>query len=177
VVAAFAGHGERERASAAARLRAVALGYDVCCRLTQSLNAVQFRAAGHRRTASADLRRGRVAGALARLDADAPGTCSPTPPSGLRDSCWMRDEEHIEKAFDFGGIRRATPVARRPMVAQGFTGLEDVLSGERNFFVGYGARPIPRRLVRELGTRYEIMHTEIKRWRRLAHPARRSIRC
>src|SRR6266513_5396661 len=47
VVAAAFAMAERERAGGTALLRAVALGYDVCCRLTQSLNAVQFRAAGH----------------------------------------------------------------------------------------------------------------------------------
>src|SRR5438552_8372420 len=47
VVAAALAMAERERAGGTALLRAVALGYDVCCRLTQSLNAVQFRAAGH----------------------------------------------------------------------------------------------------------------------------------
>src|SRR5207244_11640802 len=44
VVAAAFAMAERERAGGTALLRAVALGYDVCCRLTQSLNAVQFRA-------------------------------------------------------------------------------------------------------------------------------------
>ena len=47
VVAAALAMAERERASGTAFLRAVALGYDLCCRLTQSLNAMQFRAAGH----------------------------------------------------------------------------------------------------------------------------------
>src|SRR5438034_6263131 len=47
VVAAAFAMAEREGASGTALLRAVALGYDVCCRLTQSLNAVEFRAAVH----------------------------------------------------------------------------------------------------------------------------------
>src|SRR5256885_2361104 len=47
VVAAAFAMAERERSGGTALLRAVALGYDVCCRLTQSLNALQFRAAGH----------------------------------------------------------------------------------------------------------------------------------
>jgi len=56
------------------------------------------------------------------------------------------------------------------MVAHGFTGVDDVFSGERNFFVAYdetrrvGAPPNPGELVRELGRTYEIMNTNIKRW-------------
>jgi 2-methylcitrate dehydratase PrpD len=50
------------------------------------------------------------------------------------------------------------------MVAHGFTGVEDVFSGERNFFVAYGRTPDPEELARDLGERYEIMNADIKRW-------------
>ena len=56
------------------------------------------------------------------------------------------------------------------MVAAGFTGVEDVFSGERNFFVAYdetrriGKAPEPQRLVQGLGSTWEIMNTNIKRW-------------
>ena len=55
----------------------------------------------------------------------------------------MRDEEHVEKAFDFGGMPARNGVAAAAMVAHGFTGVEDVFSGERNFFVAYGRKPDP----------------------------------
>jgi len=42
--------------------------------------------------------------------------------------------------------------------------VEDVFSGERNFFVAYGRAPKPEELVRDLGSTYEIMNTNIKRW-------------
>jgi 2-methylcitrate dehydratase PrpD len=166
VVAASLAMAERERAGGAALLRAVALGYDVCCRLTQSLNAVQFRAAGHStHSFGPTFGAAASAGALARLDARRARyllSYAAQQASGI--SCWMRDEEHIEKAFDFGGMPARNGVAAAAMVAHGFTGLEDVLSGERNFFVAYGRSPDPEELVRELGERYEIMHTDIKRW-------------
>src|SRR5213075_1046738 len=79
-------------------------------------------------------------------------------------SCWMRDEEHIEKAFDFGGMPARNGVAAATMVASGFTGLEDAFSGERSFFVAYGRKPDPKRLVAGLGETYEVMNTNIKRW-------------
>jgi 2-methylcitrate dehydratase PrpD len=50
------------------------------------------------------------------------------------------------------------------MVAHGFTGVDDVFAGERNFFVAYGRKPDPAALVRGLGVNYEIMNTNIKRW-------------
>src|SRR5262245_63984545 len=76
----------------------------------------------------------------------------------------MRDGEHIEKAFDFGGMPARNGVAAATMVAHGFTGVDDVFAGERNFFVAYGREPDPTLLTRGLGDNYEIMNTNIKRW-------------
>src|SRR5215471_12032614 len=159
VVAASLAMAERERAGGKALLRAVALGYDVCCRLTQSLNAMTFRSAGHS-THSFGPTFGAAAAAGALAGVDARGvryllSYAAQQASGI--SCWMRDEEHIEKAFDFGGMPARNGVAAAAMVAHGFTGLEDVLSGERNFFVAYGSSPDPEELARELGERYEIV--------------------
>src|SRR5262245_225438 len=166
VVAASLAMAEREQASGNALLRAVALGYDVCCRLTQSLNAMQFRAEGHStHSFGPTFGAAAAAGALAGLDPRRSRyllSYAAQQASGI--SCWMRDEEHIEKAFDFGGMPARNGVATAAMVAHGFTGLEDVLSGERNFFVAYGRSPDPEELARELGERYEIMDTDIKRW-------------
>jgi 2-methylcitrate dehydratase PrpD len=50
------------------------------------------------------------------------------------------------------------------MVAHGFTGVEDVFSGERSFFVAYGRPGEPQALARDLGSQYEIMNASIKRW-------------
>ena len=166
VVAASLAMAERERASGTELLRAVALGYDICCRLTQSLGAAQFRAAGHStHSFGPTFGAAAAAGALAGLDARRVRylmSYAAQQASGV--SCWMRDEEHIEKAFDFGGMPARNGVAAAAMVAHGFTGLEDVLSGERNFFAAYGHSPDPDELARELGERFEILDTDIKRW-------------
>jgi 2-methylcitrate dehydratase PrpD len=77
-------------------------------------------------------------------------------------SCWMRDPEHVEKAFDFGGMPARNGATAAAMVAQGFTGVDDVFSGERSFFVAY--KGDPEALVRELGETFEIMRASIKRW-------------
>ena len=85
-------------------------------------------------------------------------------------SSYTRDRDHIEKAFDFGGLPARNGIAAATMVAAGCTGVADVFSGERNFFVAFdesrriGKAPMPELLLRELGKTYEIMNTNIKRW-------------
>jgi 2-methylcitrate dehydratase PrpD len=166
IVPAALAMAERERRNGTALLRAVALGYDVGCRLTQSLDAYQFREDGHSTHSFGPMfGAAAAAGALAGLkEAQVRHLLSYAAQQASGISCWMRDEEHIEKAFDFGGMPARNGVAAAAMVAHGFTGVEDVFSGERGFFVAYGRAPEPGVLVRELGKTYEIMHTNIKRW-------------
>ena len=157
---------EREGRSGEALLRAVALGYDVGCRLTMSLNAYEFREDGHSTHSFGPMFGAAVAaGSLLNLkERQIRHLLSYTAQQASGISCWMRDEEHIEKAFDFGGMPARNGVAAAVMVGHGFTGVEDVFSGERSFFVAYGRDPKPEMLVDGLGERYEIMNTNIKRW-------------
>jgi 2-methylcitrate dehydratase PrpD len=172
IVPAALAMAEREACDGTAFLRAVALGYDIGTRLNMALHAYDFRDAGHSsHSFGPTFGAAAAAGALADLDTHqarwllsyAAQQCS-----GI--SCWMRDEEHIEKAFDFGGMPARNGVVAAAMVASGCTGVDDVFSGERNFFIAYdetsriGRSPEPQRLVQELGSTYEIMNTNIKRW-------------
>jgi 2-methylcitrate dehydratase PrpD len=56
------------------------------------------------------------------------------------------------------------------MVAAGCTATDDILFGERGFYTTYdesartGRAPDPSILASDLGTRYEILRTNIKRW-------------
>ena len=166
IVPAALAMAERERRNGTALLRAVALGYDVGCRLTQSLDAYQFRNDGHSTHSFGPMFGAAVAaGALASLREQQVRhllSFAAQQASGI--SCWMRDGEHIEKAFDFGGMPARNGVAAATMVAHGFTGVDDVFAGERNFFVAYGRKPDPAVLARRLGSTYEILNTNIKRW-------------
>ena len=157
---------EEESRSGKALLRAVALGYDVGCRLTMSLNAYEFREDGHSTHSFGPMfGAAAAAGSLLRLnEKQTRYLLSYTAQQASGISCWMRDEEHIEKAFDFGGMPARKGVAAAAMVAHGFTGVEDALSGERSFFVAYGRNPKPEKLVAGLGDTYEIMNTNIQRW-------------
>ncbi len=166
IVPAALAMAERERQSGTALLRAVALGYDVGCRLTQSLDAYQFREDGHSTHSFGPMfGAAAAAGALARLsEREVRHLLSFTAQQAAGVSCWMRDGEHIEKAFDFGGMPARNGVAAATMVAHGFTGVDDVFAGERNFFVAYGRKPDPSLLTLGLGATYEIINTNIKRW-------------
>jgi 2-methylcitrate dehydratase PrpD len=166
IVPAALAMAEAEEANGEALLRAVALGYDVGCRLTMSLDAYQFREDGHSTHSFGPMfGAAAAAGALAGLNASQTRyLLSYTAQQASGISCWMRDEEHIEKAFDFGGMPARNGVAAAAMVAHGFTGVEDALSGERSFFVAYGRKPEPEKLVAGLGETYEVMNTNIKRW-------------
>jgi len=166
IVPAALAMAEREGRNGMALLRAVALGYDIGCRFTMSLNASEFRADGHStHSFGAMFGAAAAAGALARLNADRMRhLLSYTVQQASGVSCWMRDTEHIEKAFDFAGMPARNGVTAAVMVAQGFTGVDDPFTGERNFFVAYGRDPTPGELTRELGTTFEIMRTNIKRW-------------
>lgn len=157
---------ERAHASGEAFLRAVVLGYDVTARINYAMGA-EALAAASRSTHSVGgvFGAGAAAGALLRFDAGQVrhlmSYCAQQA-SGI--GCHVRDSEHIEKAFDFGGMPARNGVAAATMVAAGFTGVDDVFSGERNFFEAYAPQPDPSRLWHGLGERFEILHTNIKKW-------------
>jgi 2-methylcitrate dehydratase PrpD len=166
IVPAALAMAEREQQNGTALLRAVALGYDIGCRLTQALDAYEFRNDGHSTHSFGPMfGAAAAAGALAGLrERQARHLLSFAAQQASGISCWMRDREHVEKAFDFGGMPARNGVAAATMVAHGFTGVDDVFAGERSFFVAYGRKPDPNILIRGLGATYEIMNTNIKRW-------------
>jgi 2-methylcitrate dehydratase PrpD len=138
----------------------------VGCRLTLSLDPYQFREDGHSTHSFGPMfGAAAAAGILAGLkEQGVRHLLSYTAQQASGISCWMRDPEHIEKAFDFGGMPARNGVAAAAMVAHGFSGVEDVFSGERSFFVAYGRSPRPEVLAAGLGETYEIMNANIKRW-------------
>jgi 2-methylcitrate dehydratase PrpD len=77
---------------------------------------------------------------------------------------WRRDTDHIEKAFVFGGMTARNGVTAALVVRSGWNGVEDIFSGDDNFFKAYAPKAQPERLVEKLGDRYEIVQTDIKKW-------------
>ena len=166
VVPAALAMAEREGRGGEALLRAVALGYDIGARVTLALGADQLYEAGHSTHTFAPLfGAAAAAGTLARLGADqVRWMLSYTAQQASGVNCWARDEGHVEKAFDFAGMPAQNGVGAATMVAAGFTGVDDVFTGPRNFFFAFSPQPEPELLIEGLGSRFEIMDTNIKKW-------------
>lgn len=166
IVAATLAAAELQDNSGLDILKAMTLGYDICCRLTKSLHPYQFRANGHSsHTFGPNFGAAASAGALLGVNAiQARYLLSYAAQQASGVSCWMRDKDHIEKAFDFGGMAARNGMTSALMVINDFTGVEDVFSGERNFYDAYGVEPLRQELGVDLGKRYEILQTSIKRW-------------
>jgi 2-methylcitrate dehydratase PrpD len=166
IVPAALAVGEREDVSGRSLLRAVALGYDIGCRFNFALGAMRFHLAGHStHSFGALFGAAAAAGSMCRLDATGMRhllSYAAQQASGI--SCWMRDAAHVEKAFDFGGMPARNGVTAALMVAHGMSAVDDVLRGERNFLFAFGAEERAGELVDALGSRYEILNANIKKW-------------
>ncbi len=166
VVPAALAAAEMTRASGEKFLRAVVLGYDVAARANYALGADAFAFAGRMtHSVGGTFGAGAAAGALLGVDdlqaRHLLSYCAQQA-SGVGSS--VRDADHIEKAFDFGGMPARNGMTAASMVTAGFTGVEDVFSGERNFLQAYGPEPDAAALAHELGERFEILGTNIKKW-------------
>jgi 2-methylcitrate dehydratase PrpD len=146
-------------------LRAVALGYDIGARLTVALGK-PYTERNSTHTMSTTFGATATASALLRLDSRGVRhafSFAAQQMSGV--PYWERDREHVEKAFDFGGMGARNGVTAATMINSGFTGVDDFLGGTKNLFTAVGGeKPLPGELVAELGTRFEIMSTSIKKW-------------
>jgi 2-methylcitrate dehydratase PrpD len=164
VVPAALAMAEREGRSGTELLNAVTLGYDVCCRFLRALGPDLVRAT-HRSAEGTSSTLGSVAAAasLARLDEKGMRyalSYAAQQVSGLWS--WVRDAEHVEKAFDFSGMGARNGVTAAVMAQMGFTGVWDVLDGEHNALVALSTEPKPEEMVAGLGSRYYVTETAIK---------------
>ena len=164
VVPAALAMAEREGRSGVELLRAVTLGYDLCCRFLLALGPDHVRAT-HRSAegTSATFGAAAAAAALARLDEKGMRyalSYAAQQVSGIWS--WARDTEHVEKAFDFGGMGARNGVTAALMVQAGFTGVEEVLDGEHNMIDALSTEPRPEEMVADLGGRFYVTETAIK---------------
>ena len=155
---------EREGRSGTEVVRAVALGYDLCCRFLMALGPDHVRGT-HRSAEGTSATFGAVAAAasLARLDERGMRhalSYAAQQVSGIWS--WTRDSEHIEKAFDFGGMGARNGVTAALMVQSGFTGVDEVLDGEHNVIDALSMEPRPEQMIAGLGSRFFVTETAIK---------------
>ena len=164
VVPAALAMAEREGSSGEELLRAVVLGYDLCCRFLMALGPELVRG-GHRSAEGTSSTMGCTAAAasLARLDQTGMRyalSYGAQQVSGIWS--WVRDSEHVEKAFDFAGMGARNGVTAATMVQTGFTGVWDVLEGEHNVLEALSPSPKPSEMVKDLGNRFFVTETAIK---------------
>lgn len=166
VPAAFAA-GEQFAIDGPRFIRSVALGYDLANRVAAALGGQSFLFESHKsiHTASGTFGAAAAAGCAAGLDArqmrwllDYAAQQS----SGI--AAWQRDTEHIEKAFVFAGMPARNGAVAALLVQMGATGVDDILSGKDNYLLAYSPAPNPAIFVAQLGDRYEITRTTIKKW-------------
>src|SRR6202158_4708012 len=167
VVPAALAAGEQFGISGTHFLRAVTLGYDVGPRVTMTLGGQQFEAESHWSTHSISPLFGAAAAAgcaaslnVAQMRWMLGYTAQQC--SGL--GAWNRDTEHIQKAFLFGGMSARSGVTSALLVQSGWTGVDDIFSGNANFFQAYNPHADPSGLIDKLGERYEVARTNIKKW-------------
>ena len=167
VVPAALAIGERNGLSGLAVLRAIVLGYDICARILLTLKPMPYLRSGHHAGATGQLfGAAAAAGSLLRLDAlKVRYMLSYTGQQTAGLYTMFRDPWHIEKAYAMGGMPAHNGTAAALMAAHGWTGVEDIFSGERDFFFTFAPEEIDRNeMIRGLGKDYEILRAGIKRW-------------
>jgi 2-methylcitrate dehydratase PrpD len=148
-------------------LRAVTLAYDIGPRVTATLGKLQYMVESHRSTHSlaGTFGSAAAAGCAAGLNAQQMRwllSYTAQEASGL--ASWQRDTEHVEKAFDFGGMPARNGVTAALLVQAGGTAVDDILAGADNFLQAFKPMNDPAMLVDKLGERYEITRTNVKKW-------------
>jgi 2-methylcitrate dehydratase PrpD len=78
--------------------------------------------------------------------------------------CWYRDPDHMEKAFNFGGMPAKGGVEAAQMAVSGFTGSALPLEGDPGLFSVFPDRCDPAQMTEALGERFEVERTTIKKW-------------
>lgn len=159
---------EREGRSGRDFLRAVTLGYDIDGRITRALwpDYTVLRTKIHSTHAFGSLwGASAAAAALGGLDPDGirfhlSYTAQQT--AGVKS--WLRDVEHVEKAYAFAALGASNGARALDFVQAGWPGVRDVFSGVPNFFDAFGDGCDPSLLVEGLGSRFVIDETNIKRF-------------
>jgi 2-methylcitrate dehydratase PrpD len=148
-------------------LRAITLGYDIGPRVTMALGALPWQIETHRSSHSVAGTFGASAAAACAAGLNAQQMryvldLAAQQASGV--AAWQRDTQHVEKSLVFGGMPARDGVSMAMIVKSGATGVDDIFTGADNFFLGLSPKGDPKKLVENLGERYEVTRTNIKKW-------------
>ncbi|MEQ8195676.1 MAG: MmgE/PrpD family protein [Rhodospirillales bacterium] len=157
---------ERGHHTGAALIKAVVLGYDIGTRFNLALGPdVLFNDAAHATCTGAQFGATAACGLLLGVDdRQARYEISYAMQQAAGVPCWHRDNEHMEKAFVFGGMPARNAVQAALFAAAGFSGVDDVLSGPHNYFDVFTNDPHPDEITKDLGTRFDVLDANLKKW-------------
>ena len=165
VVPAALAVGERMNVTGADLLSAIALGYDVTARIGEALTNKLFFEGKSMASFGGIFGSAAAAAGLLRLNETQIRYCfSYAAQQAAGSRSWQRDADHMEKAHVLGGSPARNGVMFSLMMAAGFTGVEDVFSGDFNFFAAHSPEADQSILLRQLGKYNEIMRASIKKW-------------
>src|SRR3989442_8085724 len=146
-------------------VRAVALGYDIGARILIALRPGVFDTHKSTHSIGGIFGAAAAAGCAASLNSQQMRWLidyTAQQSSGI--AAWSRDTDHIEKGFVFGGMPARDGVTSALLVHSGWTGVDDILSGDDNFLLANAPHGDANALIEKLGERYEIVRTSIKKW-------------
>ena len=162
VVPAALAVGEQFSISGTHFVRAVALGYDVAMRAMKTVGPGMKETHPLVGTMGATAAAGCAASLTAQQMRWLFDYAAQQAGAGI--GSWRRDTDHIEKAFVFGGMGARNGVNAALVVHSGWTGVNDVLSGPNNFVESYNPKGDPAGMIEQLGERYGVVRTTIKKW-------------
>jgi 2-methylcitrate dehydratase PrpD len=171
IVSTVFGIGETTSASGEEMIRAVITGYEIACRLPKALGINNLQTAGlsshgvgptfGAAAAAASLLKiaeDRIGFVLAYCVQQASGSFN-----------WIRDTEHIEKAFLFAGLPARNGATAALMVQHGFSGVKDPFHGTPNWllssiFLGPESDMDLNKLIHHLGKEFQLPLVGFKRY-------------
>jgi 2-methylcitrate dehydratase PrpD len=149
-------------------LRAVAAGYDLGTRMNLALGTDSFDLRSSSRSSHAYASAFGAAGAgLAVAQLDAARTevgLSYTTQLASGVTTWLRDSDHVEKAFVFAGMPCRNGVFAVTIAQAGWENVPDAFDGHPNFLDAVSDHPRPEVLTDRLGQDFELMQTNIKKY-------------
>jgi 2-methylcitrate dehydratase PrpD len=168
VVPAAVAAAEDVDASGPELLRAVAAGYDVGCRIGRAAGLAHSDIRTGHRSSHALVGAFGAAAAAAVLygldDAEVRYALSYTAQLTSGVTTWMRDTDHIEKAFVFAGMPASQGMLAVSLVNAGCTGVADVFSGSPNWLEAVSSHPDRTALSKGLGSDYELLRGTLKKY-------------
>lgn len=162
VIPAALAAAEMTGASGADILAAIVAGYETCCRIAVALPAGDHYARGFHPSATCGVF-GAAAAAARIFGLDAAGISSALgiALSQSAGSLQFLADGAQTKPFQVGWAAMAGLTAAT-LARNGYKGPAEAIEGRHGFLQGYAPSPRPERVVQDLGSVYELMHTGIK---------------